>query len=246
MFTPDERQRTCDRLIAAARADDLIIGAALTGSAALGRQDRWSDLDLALGVAADAERSAVIGDWTERMYAEHGAVAHLDITHGAALYRVFLLADSLQVDLAFWPEAEFGPTGEKFQLLFGVAARRSEVTPPSVAELAGTGWLYALAAHRSIARERWWQAEHMISAARDHVLALACLRHGLPTAQGRGIDQLSHDATPPVEEAIVLSLDPAELKRALVAVIDVLLGEVALSDPAMAERLAQPLRRLAA
>ena len=30
------------------------------------------------------------------------------------------------------------------------------------------------------------QAEYMISGMRDHVLALACLRHGVPAVQGRG------------------------------------------------------------
>ncbi|HEY3186845.1 MAG TPA: hypothetical protein VGJ70_05195 [Solirubrobacteraceae bacterium] len=47
-------------------------------------------------------------------------------------------------------------------------------------------WLYGLHARTSIVRGTLWQAEYMVSAARDHVLALAALRHGLPTAYGRG------------------------------------------------------------
>jgi hypothetical protein len=35
-----------------------------------------------------------------------------------------------------------------------------------------------------------WQAEFMVSAMRDQVLALACLRHGLPAREGRGMDLL--------------------------------------------------------
>lgn len=245
MFTVDDRRRLRDRLISAARGDARISGAALTGSAALDREDRWSDIDLALCVRADVDRAAVITDWTDRMYSEHGAVDHLDVAQGDALYRVFLLADTLQVDLSFWPEAQFGAIGPSFRLLFGAAAPRAATAAPTVAELTGMGWLYALHARSSIARDRAWQAEYMISGTRNQVLALACLRHDLPTAQGRGIDLLPTHITEPIESAIVRSLDSLELKRAFAAVIDALLVEVTLADRALADRLAQPLRHLA-
>jgi predicted nucleotidyltransferase len=72
MFTPEERDRLRAALVSVAQADARITGAALTGSAALGAEDRWSDIDLALGLAADADLSHVIADWTELMYQEHG------------------------------------------------------------------------------------------------------------------------------------------------------------------------------
>src|SRR5262245_17487271 len=115
MFTREDRSRVRDALIESARADARITSAALTGSAALGAEDRWSDIDLALGLAAGADRSQVIADWTDRMYREHGAVHHVDVTWGNVLFRVFLLGDTLQVDLAFWPAAEFGAIGPTFQ-----------------------------------------------------------------------------------------------------------------------------------
>jgi hypothetical protein len=43
----------------------------------------------------------------------------------------------------------------------------------------------ALHARICIERGRWWQAEHWISAMRDHVITLACLRLGYPGATGR-------------------------------------------------------------
>ena len=49
VFTPEERTRLRDALVARARADERITGAALTGSASRGAEDRWSDIDLALG-----------------------------------------------------------------------------------------------------------------------------------------------------------------------------------------------------
>jgi hypothetical protein len=53
----------------------------LTGSAALGAEDRWSDIDVALGVAGEADPKRVVADWTDHMYRECGAVRHLDV-HG--------------------------------------------------------------------------------------------------------------------------------------------------------------------
>jgi hypothetical protein len=119
MFTREQRGRPRDLLAAAAEADVRIVGAAVTGSAAIEREDRWSDIDLVLRVAAEAAFGKVIVDWTEDLYAIHAAVDHLAVIAGPATYRVLLLASTPQVDLAFWPETEFGLTGPKFRLVFG-------------------------------------------------------------------------------------------------------------------------------
>src|SRR5215210_2722221 len=178
------------------------------------------------------------------MYREHEAVHHLDVVHERILYRVFLLASTLQVDLAFWPAAEFGATGPTFRLLFGTANERPPRPAPIAAELIGLGWLYALHVRSSIARGRTWQAEYMLSAARDQVLALACLRHGLPAFEGRGIDELPREVTAAVAGALVRSLDAGELKRAFGVAGEALLIEVERIDAELAERLAAPLREL--
>lgn len=243
MFTPAERGRLRDVLIATARADARITGCALTGSGSLGREDRWSDIDLALGIASDADISAVIADWTELMYRDL-AVHHMDVTSGSTTYRVFLLSSTLQVDIAFAPAHEFGPSASTFRLVFGKPADRPWPSPPTAAELIGLGWLYALHARSSIARCRVWQAEYMISGVRDYVLALACLRHGLSPHQGRGMDQLPPSVTRSLAEALVRSLDLQELSRAFRVAIHALLAEIAHTDGGLAIRLAEPLEEL--
>jgi hypothetical protein len=180
------------------------------------------------------------------MYGDHGAVHHAEIASGGALFRVFLLADTLQVDLAFWPEAEFGAIAPTFRLLFGTARERPWAPAPSFEGLVGMGWLHALHARSSLARGRVWQAEHMISGVRDHVFALACLRHALPAVQGRGTDLLPAAVTSPLGEALVRSLDPAELARAFGVACDGLIAEVEAVDPALACRLSAPLVDLSA
>jgi hypothetical protein len=246
MFTPDDRMRLRDALIESARADGRITSAALTGSGAIGSEDRWSDIDLALGLAAEANYSQIVADWTDRMYQNHGAVHHVDVNWGEVLFRVFLLANTLQVDLAFWPAAEFGSIAPTFRLLFGTARERPEPPAPTVAGLIGMGWLYALHARSSIARDRGWQAEYMISGVRDQVLALACLRYGVPAVQARGIDRLPPEATTAVADSLVRSLDQAELRRAFVAVTAVLVAEIERVDAGLAKRLASTLSELTA
>ncbi len=86
----------------------------------------------------------------------------------------------------------------------------------------------------------------MISGVRDQVLALACLRHGVPAVQGRGVDSLPREATAGIAQALVRSLDILELRRAFGAVTEALLVETERSDPVLATRLAGPLRELAA
>ncbi len=86
MFTPEERERLRDTLVMHAHADERVAGAAVTGSAAVGQEDRWSDIDLALGVASDSALDQVIAEWTGRMYDEHGAVDHVDVIWEATVF----------------------------------------------------------------------------------------------------------------------------------------------------------------
>lgn len=245
VFSGDQRQRLREELICAARADSRIIAAALTGSATMGAEDQWSDIDLALALGVDSDREDVLADWTARMYHEHGAVHHLDVTRGSTLYRVFLLASTLQVDLAFWHAAEFGAIAPTFRLLFGTAVDRPFASAPTASELIGMGWLYALHARSSIQRGRVWQAEYMISGMRDQVLALLCLRHDVPAVQGRGIDLLPAHSTASLAGALVCSLEANELRRVFRLVSDALLAEIEQVDAGLATRLAGPLTELA-
>jgi hypothetical protein len=245
MFTPAGRDELRAALIAASRADERITGAALTGSASVGNEDRWSDIDLAFGFAAGTDIGAAIADWTAVMYSDHGAVGQVDVIRGAVTYRVFLLASTLQVDLAFAPAADFGAVAPTFRLLFGTAVQRTPHPPPAAAELIGLAWLYGLHARSSIARGRGWQAEYMISGVRDYVLALACLRHGVPAVEGRGLHLLPPEVTGPLAGALVRSVDAGELTRAIGAATGALIAEISHVDAELAKRLAGPLRELA-
>jgi hypothetical protein len=243
VFTTEDRDRVRDRLVEMARSDPRIVSAALIGSLALGGGDRWSDLDLTFGLAQDASMNDLIADWTDRMRAEFDAAHLFDLPYLSTMYRVFLLPNDLQVDLSFTPGAEFGALGPKFELLFGTAVERAHFPVPSADDLFGLAAHHALRARFCIERGRLWQAEYWISGIRDQALALACLRRGLATSYGRGFDQLPADVRDRFDDALVRTVERAELLRALERAIDGLLGQ---SDQVghLASKVGAQLRQL--
>lgn len=244
MFTPEERARLRSDLLEYAASDRRISGAAITGSAAAEREDQWSDIDLAFGVVDASELPNVLSDWTAYMYDRNLALHHLDVKSGAWIYRVFLLPSTLQVDLAFVSALEFRPLAPTFRLMFGKANESRHVPPPPPVDIIGLGWLYALHARSCIAKRNLWQAEYMVSGIRDNALALACIRHGLPIAHGRGIDRLPSEVTAQFEGSLVRHLDTAELSRAFRVVVGGLLSEIRSVDAELAGRLQETLTHL--
>lgn len=244
VFTTQQREQLRAELVAAAKVDARIAGAAHFGSAALGLQDRWSDIDLGLCLADKAPLDDVLGDWTARMYRDHAAVATYDVKRGEILYRVFLLDNTLQIDLSFWPATEFRAVGPKFNLIFGVAQEPVSPPVPDSKDLIGMAWLYALHVRSSVARSRLLQAEHMLSGMRDNVLALMCKRQGLAAVQGRGLDDLPNEQKARAAESLARSLEPAELIRAFSVTMAALLEELRCADSDLTAQLQSPLNKI--
>lgn len=244
MFSPEERACLRSSLLELAHNDQRITGAAITGSGAASREDQWSDVDLAFGVNTTANLPSVLSDWTAHMYDQHRALHHLDVMSGAWTYRVFLLPSTLQVDLAFVVDTEFRALAPTFRLMFGKANESRHASPPLPAAIIGLAWLYALHARTCIARRKLWQAEYMISGVRDNALALACIRHGLSSVHGRGIDLLPSAVTAEFQDSLVRQLDINELSRAFRVVIHGLIHEIRNADKELAKRLQEVLRAL--
>ncbi|HKT02653.1 MAG TPA: nucleotidyltransferase domain-containing protein [Rugosimonospora sp.] len=242
MLSARERDEVRQRLLHLAREDPAIAGAALTGSHAAGRADRWSDIDLVLGV--DGPPAAAMQTWTRRLYGDFGAVHHWDLPSGPAVYRVYLLPGGLEVDIAFTPASAFGPRGRTWRTVFGQARGVEPDAPPDADELAGRAWHSALHAWTCIQRQRWWQAEYWIGALRGQVLALACRRLGHPTGYAKGAHLLPPELTAPLEATLVRALDGAELTRALRAATTAFAEELPRTDPALAARLHPVLTEL--
>ena len=224
-FSVEERERVRDRVLEWAAADERVVAGAVVGSLAHGDGDRWSDLDLTFGLADGTPVPAMLDDWSEALAREFDAVQLFDLPSGEAIYRVFLLPGLLQFDLSFAPASSWGAAGPKFRLLFGEAAEKPHAEPPPAHELFGYAVHHALRARYSIERGGFWQAEYWVSAVRDYALSLACRRRGLPARYGRGFDDLPEDVRAAFDDALVRSLDRAELLRALECAVDGLLRE---------------------
>jgi predicted nucleotidyltransferase len=241
VYTPEDRDRVRSELLERARRDERVTGAALTGSATLGNEDAWSDVDVFLGVAEGADIDTVVADWTKALSEDAGVVHHWDVRSGAALYRVFLLESGLHVDVAFTPEWDFGARGPGFRTVFGDPVDVAAPLLPTSTNLVGLGWLSVLHADAAIERSKPWAAAFWIASVRDQTLALACLRLGEHPMYARGVDRLPSAVTAPLEETFVASLEPDELRRALRAARRCLLDEIAAADAVLSERLEHAL-----
>jgi hypothetical protein len=226
VFTVEQRDALRDRVLRLAEDDERVVAGAVVGSLALGGGDAFSDLDLTFAVADDEAVADVLGDWTRTLVDEDEAVQLFDLEHGPTTYRVFLLPDQLQFDLSMTPAVRFRPTSPRFRLLFGeTAGDMQTAAPPAAHDLFGWGVVYALHSRACIERGRAWAAEHYVGAVRDHALALACVRLGLPAVQARGHDDLPEEILGRFADCHVGSIEPAALRTALAASARELLRE---------------------
>ena len=84
----------------------------------------------------------------------------------------------------------------------------------------------------------------MISGMRDNVLALACLRLGLPAVHGRGFDLLPDAVLSGFDASLVRHLDRAELLRAFQMTTLKLAQEITRVDRDLARRLESVLKEI--
>lgn len=237
MFTAEQRDYVRERVLDLARSDPRVTAGALTGSMAVGAEDEWSDVDVAFGITDGITPEALLDDWTEALFRELGALHHWDLRSGSSVYRVFLLPSGLEVDIGVSPQKEFGARGPRFRTLFGTPSQVEPSPPPDAQHIAGLGWHHVLHARSCIERGKAWQAEYWISAVRDYTLTLACLRLGEESSYARGVHRLPDTVTGPLAEALVRSLDEAELRRALGVATACFTGEVEALDSALCARL---------
>jgi hypothetical protein len=244
VFTVADRQRVRDLLLARARADEDVVGAAYTGSLATGDEDRWSDTDLVLAVRGD-DVTETLERWTRWCYAEFDARHHWDLPVPPAVVRVFLLPGWLELDVTFAPESDFGPRGPQWQTLFGRTRPLRPFAPPADAHTQiGLLWHHALHARICIERGRWWQAQHWIAEMRAHVVELACARLGHPTSHAKGAHLLPEELTARLATTLVAELTAPELNRALGRALAVATDELRHSAPELGARLGPMLAEL--
>lgn len=235
-FTAADREAARRWLLDAAKEDAGVAAAAITGSGALDAEDEWSDIDVALAIESAHDMQDVIERWTAMVGQRFGITHYWDLPADRRLFRVFLLPNGLEIDIGFTPADVFGARGPAFRLVFGQAVPVPEATVDR-RSLIGMGWHHILHAAACIARGKPWEAEWLISAARDHTLALACVRLGLPAVYARGVDRLPEAVRSGHERSLIRSMNADELARALSAVRSLFLEEVRAVEPTLTDEL---------
>lgn len=198
----------------------------LVGSMA-GEPDRWSDVDVAAVVADGADSGAVADDFQQRAYESLPVVHHFATAFGSTLVRGYLLENLLEVDVSFDVAAvqkqhEWGPA------------------QPDWSGEAGFAWHDVLHAGAAVRRGKPWQALWYTERVRNRTLRLAQERHGYWADFFDYADELPAEERS-LEAAIVRSVDPEELLRALEAATLGLIAELRRGDETLAEKLEKPL-----
>ncbi len=225
MFIVEERDSCQRRIIEIAHGDKRIVAAAVVGSLADDSKqgDRWSDIDLTFALDDGVSMKDVIADFTDSARTELKAVHLFDLPYRSSVYRVFLLPHALQMDLSFTPTKDFRPYGPRFKLIYGQAG------DPMLQDTTSSQHVFGLAVHHLVRaricleRNKLWQCAYWINEARNQILALACLDHGLPSSYGRGFDALPLEVLKPLERTQVGSVVPSNLIGAIRGLVDGLL-----------------------
>jgi hypothetical protein len=236
-FSVQEREIVRSAIVNMASTDPRVTGGALVGSGAISGEDEWSDLDLTFGIRTDITPITVLDDWTKRLEATKRIVHHFDVLRGSAIYRVILFEDGLELDLSVVPQEQFGALAPGFKLLFGEAIERSDFPSENAGGSIGWGWHHILHANSAIRRGRSLQAIFWINGLRDHILALICIRHGLPSAQARGAHLLPKEALMQFEDGLPKSLNARELRECLELNAKLFSEELRMHNDSIASRL---------
>ncbi len=214
-YSVEDRSRIQEFLIEHARSDPRITDAALVGSESVGKNDRWSDIDLTFGVGKKVDLDALMADWSELLEKNFQTVQLFDLVYEHSTYRVFLTPDCLQIDLSFTPTSHFGAITENFKILFGKENDRPKKNEPDPRTVYGYFVLYALKTRASIERGRLWQAIGFLEAGREQLMVLACLKYGLNPFDGRGYDELPGSLKDQLAKSLVAVMDASVIKNAL-------------------------------
>ena len=243
-FTTTERTLVYERVLEIAKTDARVTGGAVVGSIASNKADELSDIDITFGIKNGIEPEQVLNEWTELLNVEFNVVHFFDIRHATAIYRVFLFPNCLELDLSVVPENDFGAIAPNFQLLFGNSNKPKDSPKSHIVDLIGLSWHHVLHANAAIHRHKPWQAEYWMSALRDHVISMKCIRLDLPPFYAKGADSLSQQEMQGMASTLIKSLDLSELRANLMLISQFLIAEIQHHDEKLAKRLADVFQKL--
>jgi len=212
-------------LMHACAADDAISWLVIGCSLGRGAADRWSDLDLAMGVSDEDFDAAVtkvrhlvdgLGDLVESF--QH-KIPGLTTAHE----RIFAqYADRCQVDLVVFRESEPVGSVRDLVVLYDPQSRvvpvaeHNPVTPQQVREWAFGAWCAVADLGKYLRRRSWWEALDRLAEARGQLWRLWAALLGVPNPQYglTSILDFAPERVPAAMASTVSHLDPGRLLAA--------------------------------
>jgi len=253
LYNAEYRDRVLDKITEALMGDERIAGAVLVGSGATGFKDRYSDVDLAVLVGDEAKVEEIYGDWWGRL---HTLLQVVDAFKEPSSHLYGLLLDRfMELDISFQGESGLFERKPNWRVLFDRRGVIPKLMKPrvklAVDQVAAhekrmqDSWYYVLHSVNSIQRGQPLRASFFIRWLRDEAVLMAGLSRGLNTSAGSYFaetDRLPEEVKKRIVDAFPVSMEPAELLRALKAVVEVYYDEAERVDAKLGMDRAPRLR----
>ena len=226
----DAQRRLVDAATRWAAGDPRVRALVLKGSLAQGRGDELSDVDL-IAVTRPGAREEL---WAESLTIVGELGRPLGVFHEAPWatpYMVIALYEGpVKLDLAF-EEERLAPDPwlrGGYEVLTGEVAEPDLAEPPrfgaepDLRALDAHAWDYAFWLHVKLERRERWVVYLELAGFLHHIVLLALnASRGEGWIEGRGVDdRLPPEAVAALEAALPHSAEPAELRRSLLAAVD--------------------------
>ena len=129
LFSPQERQQILERLLVELQSDGRIAGAVVVGSAVIGFEDDYSDIDLTIAIAEGALLKPLFQEWEGRIRALFPVAAHFtaEISDPEVYLHGFLLDNLLELDISFMRLADLFAKRERWRVAFDRSGRIEDI-----------------------------------------------------------------------------------------------------------------------
>ena len=241
-YTPEYRQSTLDRVLAALKADERILGVLIVGSGAIGFDDEYSDIDLCI-VCPDDQTLTIYQDWQSRFEKLLPVIGCSPVTYGPNSHLYALLLDGfLELDAGFIGIGSLTAKRERWKVAFDRSGKIADIMtqtwesrPPTdlkweyLRRVEGI-WHHVLHVGQALIRRQPWKALHYLETIRNRTLELAGLRLGLGIDHFREIDKLPNDLLSDIRQTIPTGITEAEILHALERAVDCFFCEASVWD----------------
>ena len=254
VFTPMDRARVLDLLLAQLAQDERIAATIVVGSGAHGFLDERSDIDLAAVVADGRVVREVWDDWRRRVRGLLTIWGCSEVTYNSESYLLALMVEGyLEVDLGFigmagvvakraeWRVA-FDRTGYVEATMRQSWEGRPAHDPKTFLSRHLDIWHYLIRAVVALQRGQQWAAVHELEVIRTRAIELACLRCRLDSRHFRAVNALPEGTLALLEKTLPADTSQATIARAIRAAADAFFSEAKAlegTDSGEAARLGQ-------